>query len=33
MRKELRMGFRLAKSVPIQANTERCLVLRQQYAL
>ena len=27
------MGYRLAKSVPVQSNTERCLVLRQQYAL
>ena len=29
MRKELRMGYRLAKQVPIQSNNERCLVLRQ----
>ena len=28
MRKELRMGYRLAKTVPIQSNSERCLVLR-----
>ena len=27
------MGYRLAKSIPVQANNERCLVLRQQYAL
>ena len=27
------MGYRQARSVPIQANSERCLVLRQQYAL
>ena len=33
MRRELRMGYRLAKTVPIQSNSERCLVLRQQYAL
>ena len=33
MRKDLSMGYRLAKSVPIQCNLERCLVLRQQYAL
>ena len=32
-RKDLRMGYRLAKTVPIQGNAERCLVLRQQYAL
>ena len=28
MRKDLHMGYRLAKTVPIQANSERCLVLR-----
>ena len=33
MKKELRMGYRLAKTVPVQGNSERCLVLRQQYAL
>ena len=33
MRKDLAMGYRLAKSVPVQGNTARCLVLRQQYAL
>ena len=33
MRKELHMGYRLAKTVPVQSNSERCLVLRQQYAL
>ena len=33
MRLDLRMGYRLAKQVPIQSNEERCLVLRQQYAL
>ena len=33
MRKDMRLGYRLAKTVPIQANIERCLVLRQQYAL
>ena len=27
------LGYRLAKTVPIQSNDERCLVLRQQYAL
>ena len=27
------MGYRLAKTIPVQANNERCLVLRQQYAL
>ena len=33
MRKELGMGYRKAATVPVQANSERCLVLRQQYAL
>ena len=33
MRKDMRLGYRQAKTVPIQANSERCLVLRQQYAL
>jgi hypothetical protein len=29
MRKDLHFGYRLAKTVPIQGNSERCLVLRQ----
>ena len=33
MRKDLRMGYRFAKEVPIQCNLERNLVLRQQYYL
>ena len=33
MRKEMRLGYRLAKTVPVQGNLPRCLVLRQQYAL
>ena len=33
MRKDLHLGYRLAKTVPVQCNTERCLVLRQQFAL
>ena len=33
MRKSLGMSFRMAKKVPKQGNSERCLVLRQQYAL
>ena len=33
MRKDLKMGYRFAWTVPIQGNAERCLVLRQQYAL
>ena len=33
MRKELHMGYRQASTIPVQANSERCLVLRQQYAL
>ena len=33
MRKELGMGYRMAKKVPVQSNLERNLVLRQQYSL
>ena len=33
MKQDLKMSFRLAKRVPKQGNTERCLVLRQQYAI
>ena len=33
MRKDLHLGYRKAKTVAIQANSERCLVLRQQYSL
>ena len=33
MHKELRLGYRLARTVPVQSNHERCLVLRQQFAL
>ena len=29
MKRDMRMSFRLAKRVPKQGNTERCLVLRQ----
>ena len=32
-RKELKMGYRMAKVVPSQINVERALVLRQQYSL
>ena len=32
-RKELKMGYRLAKTVPVQSNLERALVLRQQYSM
>ena len=32
-RKELHMGYRMAKMVPNQSNVERALVLRQQYSL
>ena len=28
LRKELQIGYRLAKTVSIQSNSERCLVLR-----
>ena len=33
MRKEMRLGYRKAKTQPIISNSERCLVLRQQYAM
>jgi hypothetical protein len=33
MKKDLHMGYRKAKLVPITCNDERALVLRQQYAL
>ena len=29
MKDDLNMGYRLTKKVPVQANSERCLVLRQ----
>ena len=32
LRKDLHMGYRMVKTVTVQANSERCLVLRQQYA-
>ena len=28
MRKDMGIGYRLAKMVPVQCNVERCLVLR-----
>lgn len=33
MRKEMNCGYRIARTVPIQSNSERCLILRQQYAM
>ena len=33
LRKDLGMGYRMAKKVPIQCNLERTLVLRQQYSI
>ena len=33
MKDELGMGYRMARAVPSQSNEERCLLLRQQYAL
>ena len=33
LKDDLGLGYRIAKKIPIQANSERCLVLRQQYAL
>ena len=33
LRKDLGLGYRRMRKIPIQGNSERCLVLRQQYAL
>ena len=33
MRKDMHLGYRHIRTVPVQSNTQRCLVLRQQYAL
>ena len=33
LRTDLGLGYRMAKKVPVQSNSERCLVLRQQFAL
>ena len=33
MKDELGLGYRLTRKVPVQGNSERCLVLRQQYAM
>ena len=33
MKKDLGMSYRRARTVTVQANSERCLVLRQQFAL
>ena len=33
MKEELGMRYRIAKTLPKQANSTRCLVLRQQYAM
>ena len=33
MKDDLGLRYRVAKTVPVQANQERCLVLRQQYAM
>ena len=33
LRRDLGLRYRKARSVPVQANSERCLVMRQQYAL
>ena len=30
LKTELGLGYRMAKKVPVQCNSERCLVLRQQ---
>ena len=33
LKDELGLGYRMARDVPLQGNSERCLVLRQQYAM
>ena len=33
MKESMGLSFRRVKKVPVQANLDRCLVLRQQYAL
>ena len=33
LKEELGLGYRMARKVPLQANSERCLVLRQRFAL
>lgn len=33
LRKEMKIGYRIARTQPTQSNSERYLVLRQQYAL
>ena len=33
MRKEMNLVFKMTRKVAPRANSERCLVLRQQYAL
>ena len=33
MRDDLGLAYRMSRKVPVQGNSERCLVLRQQYAM
>ena len=33
LRKDIGLGYRRVRKIPIQGNSERCLVLRQQYAV
>ena len=33
MKDDLGLGYRMSRKVPVQGNSERCLVLRQQYAM
>ena len=33
MKDDLGLGYRISSKVPVQGNSERCLVLRQQYAM
>ena len=33
MKDEMGLGYRMSRKVPVQSNSERCLVMRQQYAM
>ena len=33
MKKDLGLTYRITRKIPIQANSQRCLVLRQRYAI
>ena len=33
MKDDMGLGYRIARKVPVQSNSTRCLVMRQQYAM